>query len=111
MKVKILVLAIAILGATSLTSQAKDVIAADQSNLTQLCMSALTGNRAAMHNSIKASGYSRTFIAQNLQCNGMSLQAFVQQHGDNADAMLRMFDRKGYRTSITDLAKNSLKVE
>ncbi len=108
MKATKLVLALTIAGATSLMSHANEVVAADESNFTQLCMTALAGNRAAMHNNIKASGYSKAFIAKNLQCNGISLQAFVQRYGSNADAMLRVFDRRGHSTSITDLANNHI---
>lgn len=96
-----------ILGAASTMSQANEMVAADDSNFTQLCMTALAGNRAAMHNNIKSSGYSKQFIAKNVQCNGVSILAYVQQHGENADAMLRTLDRSEYRTSITDLAKNN----
>ncbi|ASP47540.1 DUF3718 domain-containing protein [Cognaticolwellia beringensis] len=106
MTVKKLFLAMCIIGATSAVSQANEMIAADNSNITELCMTALAGNRAAMHNNIKSSGYSKPFIVNNVQCNGVSILTFVQQHGRNADAMLRILDRSEHRTSITDLAKN-----
>ena len=89
-------------------SYANEIVAADSSNFTQLCMTALEGNRAAMHNNIKSSGYSKEFVAKNVQCNGVNILAFVEQHGKKSNAMLRMIDRSERSTLITDLAKNSV---
>lgn len=97
-----------IIGSTATMSQAKEVVAADNSNITQLCMTALSGNRAAMHNNIKSSGYSKSFIATNVQCNGVNIQTFVQQHGKNSAGMLRVLERREHKTSITDIAKNNI---
>jgi hypothetical protein len=82
MTVKI-VLAIFMVGAISTMSQENEMVVADDSNFTQLCMTALVGNRAAMYNNIKSSGYSKLFIVNNVQCNGVSILAFVQQYGKN----------------------------
>lgn len=95
-----------IISATATMSQANEIVAADNSNITQLCMTALSGNRAAMHNNIKSSGYSKSFIATNVQCNGVNILTFVQQYGKNADGMLRILDRSEHKTYITDIAKN-----
>jgi hypothetical protein len=90
---KLAIVTMLILG-VSATSQATEVKAADKSAMTNLCMTALSGNRAAMHNNIKASGYSKNYVAKNVNCNGINILAFIQQHGKNADAMLRILDRK-----------------
>jgi hypothetical protein len=95
MTVKKLVLAILMVGATSTMSQANVMVVADNSNFSQLCLTTLAGNRAAMHNHIKSSGYSKPFIVNNVQCNGVSILAFVQQHGENLAVMLRIVDRSG----------------
>ncbi|MFT6917485.1 MAG: cytolysin (calcineurin-like family phosphatase) [Cognaticolwellia sp.] len=105
MTVKKLVFAIFLVGAISTMSQANVMVAADNSNFTQLCMTALAGNRAAMHNHIKSLGYSKPFIVNNVQCNGVNILAFVQQHGKNSAAMLRIVDRSGHRASIKDITK------
>jgi hypothetical protein len=88
--------------------QATELEAADGSQFTNLCMTALEGNRAKMHNTIKASGYSDKFVARNVQCNGESLLSFVEQHGKNSSSMLKMLDRTSTETSITDLAQNTI---
>lgn len=96
-----------VLGSITTMSHATEMVAADSSNFTALCMTALSGNRAAMHNNIKSSGYSKPFITNNVECNGVNILTFVQQYGQNADAMLRTLDRGEHSTSITDLAKNN----
>ena len=108
MPVKKLVLTIFIVGAIPTMSQENVMVAADNSNFTQLCMTALAGNRANMHNHIKSLGYSKPFIVNNVQCNGVSILAFVQQHGENLVAMLRILDRCGHSATITDKAKINL---
>ena len=47
------------------STQAVELKAADNSILTQLCMTAASGNRAAMHNAIKESAYSKKFVVKN----------------------------------------------
>lgn len=84
--------------------QATELIAADNSGYTNLCMTALEGNRAKMHNTIKASGYSSRFVTKNVQCNGESLLSFVESNGKNSSSMLKMLDRDNTSVSITDLA-------
>jgi len=91
------------------TSYANELIAANETQFTQLCMTAIAGNRAAMHNSIRSSGYSKAFIVKNLQCNGENILAFVEQYGKNSDSMLRILNRNERSTSITDLAKAEVK--
>ena len=81
-------LSIAVLMTTGLiaSAQAADVVAANKSGFTQLCVTAAAGNRAAMHNEILASGYSRSYIAKNVQCNGENIVSFIEHNGKNSDA-------------------------
>ena len=85
--------------------QAKVFEATDSSLYTDLCLTALEGNLAKMHNSIKSSGYSRKFVANKIECNGENLLSFVQHHGKNSTVMLKMLDRTRTSVSITDIAK------
>jgi len=93
------------------TAQAAKVIATDKGITTNLCVTAASGNRAAMHNTIKASGYSSKFVASKVQCNGESLLSFVENNGKNSASMLKMLDRSTTSVSITDLAKNTVEVK
>lgn len=90
-------------------AQAGSLTAADKSITTNLCMTAAAGNRAAMHNKIKASGYSSKFVAKNVQCNGESILAFVDKHGKNSEKMLSILDRSSNEVSITDIAQHTVK--
>ncbi len=56
-----------------LSVQADDFKPADKSAYSTLCMKALQGNRAAMHNEIKVSGLSSKFVAVKVQCSGKSI--------------------------------------
>lgn len=98
----------AVIFTANATAAGADFKPANQTNLTKLCMTALSGNRAAMHNGIKESGFTKEFVSENIKCNGVSLSAFVQQHGQNSEAMLRVLERARTNTSITDIAKNNL---
>jgi len=90
----------------ALSAQARDFSAADNSKLSNLCVTAVSGNRAAMHNEMKNSGYSKKFIALNLQCNGESIASFVRNNGRNSDNMLKVIGGRE-EVSITDLAMNT----
>ena len=108
MNVKKILVATVITSGFVLSVQASDFKSVDKSGYTKLCMTAIQGNRAAMHNTIKASGLSHKFVAENVQCNGENILTFVQQHGKNASNMLKMLDRRSVGTSITDIAMNTL---
>ncbi len=98
------------LGLTGISTvvQAKTVLAANNSLVTQLCVTASAGNRAAMHNAIKSSGFSRRYIAENVTCNGKNIINFIDQYGRNAEAMINTLNRSATRVSIIDIAKNTI---
>lgn len=93
----------------AISAQAADLKATDSSIATELCMTAASGNRSAMFNKVKATGKSLKHLAKSITCNGDNILAFVEQHGDNSQNMLKILDRSSHGVSITDIAKNSLK--
>jgi hypothetical protein len=107
MSIKKLATAIIALGLVTSASAAK-LTAVDKSKTTELCITAASGKLAAMHNTIKSSGYSTKFIVDKVQCNGESLLSFIEQNGKNPASMLKMLDRRQTLVTITDLASNSL---
>jgi len=104
---KIFVATVITLGFVS-SAQAVKLSAVDKSTPTNLCMAAASGNRAAMHHTMKTSGYSSKFIMTKIHCNGESILGFVEHYGKNSESMLRMLDRRQTSVSITDLANNTL---
>jgi hypothetical protein len=104
MNIKSIIAATIITLGTTATAQATKVIALDKSIATDLCVIAASGNRAAMHSSIKSSGYTPEFVASKVQCNGQNLLSFVENNGKNSTSMLKMLDRTKTSVSITDLA-------
>jgi len=107
MNIKKLATVIIALGLVSSASAAK-FSAIDKSITTDLCMTAASGNRAAMHNTMKSSGYSSKFIVNKVQCNGESLLSFIEHNGKNSASMLKMLERRKTSVTITDLASNTL---
>ena len=107
MNIKKVATVIIALGLVS-SANAGKLTAADKSITTDLCITAENGNRAAMHNTIKSSGYSSKFIVDKVQCNGESLLSFIEQNGKNSASMLKMLDRRQTQVKITDLANNTL---
>jgi len=106
MNVKTIVLATIITSGAMGSAQAANLTAANGTGLTQLCITAASGSRAALHNIIMSSGYSKSFIAKNVQCNGSDIVSFIEQHGKNVKAMVHTVDRKSGTVQITDLAMN-----
>ncbi|MDO6425902.1 DUF3718 domain-containing protein [Thalassotalea sp. 1_MG-2023] len=102
---KVLVSALMIAGVAA-TAQAEKLTASDGSIETSLCMAAANGNRAVMHNQIKASGYSAKFVAKNIACNGENILAFVEKHGKRSEVMINMIERGEQQVSITDIAQH-----
>jgi len=104
-------LSLAVLMTTGLiaSTQAADIVAANSSQFTQLCVTATMGNRAAMYNAIKSSGHSRTYIANNVQCNGENIISFIEHYGKNSNAMIHTLDRTATKVTVTDLAENRAK--
>lgn len=94
---------------TVVSSQAVELRAADKTSFTQLCMTAVSGNRAATHNAIKESGYSKNFVINNVQCNSKDMITFIQQYGNNVESMVNALDKQGTHVTIKDLAMLSRK--
>ena len=108
MKVKFITLAALISSSLVLSTQAANIVSANESITTQLCVTALAGNRAAMHNKIIASGYSSRFVANKVQCNGENLVSYIKHFGKNSASMVKMLDNDNTNVSIIDIAKNDL---
>lgn len=107
MSIKKVLVSAMVLGLVS-SANATELKAANQSVQTNLCLTAASGNKAAMHNQIKASGYSKQFVAEKVQCNGNNILAFVEKHGKNSENMINLIDQKSRQVSITDIAKNTI---
>ncbi|WP_448568361.1 DUF3718 domain-containing protein [Thalassotalea ganghwensis] len=86
------------------SSQAVELKAGDDSIYTDLCITAASGNRAVLHNAIKATGMSKKFISTKVQCNSKDMISFVSQYGENKEDMIRALNHYGTKVSIRDLA-------
>lgn len=111
MTIKKIVIATLLTTTVSVSAQASELKAGDQSSETTLCLTAASGNRAAMHNEIKNSGKSLNYIANNITCNGENILAFVDKYGKNSENMLKALDRSTRHVSITDIAKSNIDVK
>jgi len=100
-------LSLAIIMASGLASsvQAQEVVAADNGKFTELCVTAATGNVAALHNKINESGYSRKFIAKNVQCNGKNILSFIEVLWKKYYAMINDIDHKANEVKGLQVAK------
>jgi len=87
-------------------ANAKTFVATDSKISTELCLIAAQGNRAQMHNAIKNSGLSKSFVVYNVKCNQQNITEFVAQHGRSPkkiNALLNQGRNKG-KVSINDVA-------
>jgi len=92
----------------SLTSAANatKLVVTDNEISTELCITAAQGNRAKMHNAIKNSGLSKSFVVNKVKCNDQNITDFVAQYGKSPakmNALLNQGRRKG-NVNISDIA-------
>ena len=77
---------------------------ADNSTATNLCYTALQGNRPMMQKEIESSGFSKSHIQKNLTCNNLSIGAFVAQHG--SESMQKLLPQNT-KVKVIDIAAKS----
>ncbi len=96
------------LSTIGMANAANQVVAADDSVTSKLCVVAAQGSRVELHNAIKESGLSKKYIAQNVNCNDQSILEFVQTHSDSPEKINNVLTNGRYNTNvnITDLASN-----
>ena len=104
-KTKTLSLAIMMIAGLASSVQAQEAVAADNGMTTKLCVIAASGNIAALHNKINESGYSRKFVAKNVQCNGENILSFIEHYGRNTSAMINDIDHKSNEAKGLQVAK------
>lgn len=59
----------------------------DDSVTSNLCVTAASGNVLKLHNQIKDSALGKKYVAKEMTCNGLTVSAFVDQYGHNADSI------------------------
>lgn len=77
----------------SANAQAQRLVGADNYQLTQVCMKALQGNRAAFHAHLKERNYSRKYVANNVLCNGEPIVEFVDKYGKRPAGIKKMLGK------------------
>ncbi|WP_448564610.1 DUF3718 domain-containing protein [Thalassotalea ganghwensis] len=108
MKTLTKVLATAVISiATVASANAANFKASNESNITNLCMVAAQGTRIEMNKAIKESGFSKSYIYENVNCNNQHITDFALDNNPTPDkvaALLMQGQRKG-SVSINDIAK------
>ena len=86
-------------------ANASKLVATDNQISTELCMIAAQGNRVKMHNAIKNSRLSKSFVVYNVKCNDKDITEFVTQYGKYPSKINALLN-KGLksRVSINDIA-------
>ena len=94
------------LGVVSATASAGNLnfTKADNSAATQLCYTAVQGNRPMMNREIKALGYRKSYVIDNVMCNNMSIGSFVAQYG--SETMQKMIPQTT-KVRVIDIAAKS----
>ena len=109
MNIKKITMAIVITTGVVSSAQALSLKAADKSTITHLCMTAVSGNRAAMHNKIKESGLTRKYVANNIQCNGENILVFIDKYGKSPNKIRAMLGHTSSQISTTDISQETVK--
>ena len=87
---------------------ATHVIAADNYITSKICEAASGNSKIKLHTTIKNSGLSKKFIAENVNCNDQNILSFVQEYGDNPEKMTKVLAPNQFKTNVNviDLAAN-----
>ena len=87
-------------------ANASTLVAKNNSISTELCMTAASGSKNAMHKAIKESRLSNSYVVYNIKCNEQNITDFVTKHGkypNKVNALLNRGRNKG-QVSINDIA-------
>lgn len=87
-------------------ANAASIVPENNSITSNLCATAASGNRAAMHNAIKESGLSKSFVVYNVKCNDESITSFVKNYGKSPEKMNMLLQQGRHKgqVSIHDIA-------
>ena len=87
-------------------ANASTLVAKNNSISTELCMTAASGSKNAMHKAIKESRLSNSYVVYNIKCNEQNITDFVTKYGKSPNKMNALLNRgrnKG-NVSINDIA-------
>ena len=95
------------LSTIGMANAADSLFAADESVSSKLCVVAAQGSKIQLHKSIKDSGLSKRYIAENVTCNDQNILAFVQDYAKDPDEMNNALTNGKFNTNveIIDLAQ------
>lgn len=82
---KTIVIAALTFSSIGFASATTEFVPADDYVTTKLCLVASQGNKAKLSRTIKDSGLSKRYVAQNVKCNEQNIVAFVEQYGNDAE--------------------------
>lgn len=68
-------------GAISGVAAQPTLVASDNSVTSQLCVTAATGDAMQLHKKMKTLRVSKSYVTEQLTCNGMPVVEFVEQYG------------------------------
>lgn len=99
------------LSTIGMANAADSLFAADDSVSSKLCVVAAQGSKIQLHKSIKDSGLSKSYIAENVTCNDQNILAFVQDYAEDPDKMNNVLTNGKFNTNveIIDLAAANTK--
>lgn len=94
------------LSTIGMANAADSLFTADDSITSKLCVVAAQGSKIQLHKSIKDSGLSKGYIAENVSCNDQNILAFVQEYAEDPDKMNNVLTNGKFNTNveIIDLA-------
>ena len=66
---------------------AQELVASNNSALTNICMSAISNNKASFNAAVKSAKINKHEVADTVLCNGRPITQFVKRYGKNATVM------------------------
>jgi hypothetical protein len=85
-------------------TQAVEYVAADNNPVSKLCVSAATESPIRFFVQAADLRLSRTFVANNITCNGIHIASFAKQAGNEQNYRHIIFYRRG-QVEISDIAQ------
>ncbi|MEG3766870.1 DUF3718 domain-containing protein [Alteromonas sp. 14N.309.X.WAT.G.H12] len=84
------------LGVAGLANAGTQIVAADDSVTSEICVSAATGSKYKLKSAMEKARVDKEYVLEKLTCNGMSVIEFVEQHGTNPSVISAYITNGGY---------------
>ncbi|MBU2977202.1 DUF3718 domain-containing protein [Alteromonas sp. C1M14] len=75
-----------------------ELVAADGSATSNICVSAAQGSKYKLKSAMETARVDKEYVLEKLSCNGMPIEAFVEQYSENPKSIMTYITNGRYRS-------------